>query len=691
MAELTATASCTAYRAVVEATGEPLGQRQLAERVGWMAALAQQLADSIVTAHWTDGDLDALAAGVDAAGRDLPSKGWMALRRLGWTASVAKGVSVSDRVCRTAEESAARTLRLALHRRLIVKAILATWPKDPRKRTDAEWATMRALLAAGTTNTEVRNRTRQIRAWAAGRDGRLPAMLTELEAPPHSPAQVLLAAADKQLTTLSRTDEQTARLRVRLPLVAAPATTADWAWHVIDLRLPPTVPADANLAAPTLRVVDRAVRADVPFTQPIPTSRADGHVVGLGLDWGVNTLLTGSIGRLATGGGRLRVLSDGRRLRFDATPITAKLQRLRRNRETVAARRDHYTSLLATLPATGPQATILQRKQQILDAEHQHLCNRIRRLNHNLAWAAARWATDQALALGATVIYLEDLATLEARGRRGAANARLSGQVRGTIAGAVRHLAAKAGVAVVTVPARGTSKGCPRCLGVLNHAPAPDRANQRGWKWAVCPRCGLSCDRDQAAAERIVARGLLAQHHTMADRKTGARTIRTTLDGPVARARRPRRQTRRRTRSVRRRQRLPATRSRPPTMTAGTHHPTPARPPARPKRTTATPKTSRRAPDRRAVPAPAATLAAGKRPAGPVPQTRRRLRAAAVSGPAHDRLHRPGRLRSIRSGAAWGFHRRVHATEVVLLGDFSPRIPRATPRPECRDHIGNCR
>ncbi|MGI5284006.1 hypothetical protein ACQEVF_11795 [Nonomuraea polychroma] len=29
------------------------------------------------------------------------------------------------------------------------------------------------------------------------------------------------------------------------------------------------------------------------------------------------------------------------------------------------------------------------------------------------------WAVDQALAAGATVIYLEDLATLEARGRHG--------------------------------------------------------------------------------------------------------------------------------------------------------------------------------------------------------------------------------------------------------------------------------
>jgi hypothetical protein len=77
---------------------------------------------------------------------------------------------------------------------------------------------------------------------------------------------------------------------------------------------------------------------------------------------------------------------------------------------------------------------------------------------------------DQAQALGATAIYLEDLATLEARGRR-KSNAWLSGQIRGTVVAAVRHLAAKAGIATITVPARGTFKLCPRCGKPLRHVP----------------------------------------------------------------------------------------------------------------------------------------------------------------------------------------------------------------------------
>jgi len=706
VAALIATANCTAYRAVVEATGELVNSRQLTKRVGWLAALAGQLTDQIITAHWTEVHLDALAAGADANGRVLPAKGWMALRRLGWTAmaTVPKGMYVSDRVKRVGEEAAARPLRLALHRRALVASILATWPDHPHRRTDAEWAALRAVLPAGTAAAEIRNRTRQLHSWTCDHDGRLPAGITELELPPRCRApEVLLAAADKQLTTLTRTSEHAARLRVQLPLSATPARAAHWAWHTIELRLPPTVPIDAALAAPTLRVVGGAVggaiRVDLPFRQQITSARSDGHSVALGFDWGINTLLTGSIGSLvatlpAAGTGAKvgqRVISDGRRLRFDATAISAKLHRLRQHRETVAARCDHYTRLLTGFPPHNPQHATLQRKFAVLHTEHERICARIRHLNHALAWAAARWAVDQATALGPTVIYLEDLATLEAHGRRGSANARLSGQVRGVVVAAIRHLAAKAGIAMVTVPARGTSKYCPRCLGVVHHAPAPDRADQHGWKWSVCGGCGLSCDRDHAAAERIVSRGLLAQSHTLTDRKTGTRAIRVSVDGPVARARRPKLQrhanqarTARPGPRHRRFQSVAPLRRRGPTTTPRKGRPTPSRP--RPDTMATTSKTSTstfpRAPDRRAAPAPAPNpaspaLGAGKRPAGPVPQTHLRPTPQVRSGPAYDYLSQPGRAESRQNGG-WGFHRAIRATEAVPLGAFG--LPSKRPR-----------
>ncbi|MGW1256186.1 hypothetical protein ACWD5Q_13675, partial [Streptomyces sp. NPDC002513] len=79
-----ATATCTAFRAVLEDNGLPVGQRVLYERVGFLAALCQDLTTRLVADRWDETSLDVLAAGMDERGEALPSKGWMALRRLGW-------------------------------------------------------------------------------------------------------------------------------------------------------------------------------------------------------------------------------------------------------------------------------------------------------------------------------------------------------------------------------------------------------------------------------------------------------------------------------------------------------------------------------------------------------------------------------------------------------------------------------
>src|SRR5688500_7720164 len=91
----------------------------------------------------------------------------MALRRVNWPQTVPSvaGVYVSDRVRRGVWEYAARTPRLALHRRTFVAAVLTTWPADPSRRNQAEWTALRAALPAGVSGAEIRNRTRRIRAY----------------------------------------------------------------------------------------------------------------------------------------------------------------------------------------------------------------------------------------------------------------------------------------------------------------------------------------------------------------------------------------------------------------------------------------------------------------------------------------------------------------------------------------------
>ncbi|MGI5192927.1 hypothetical protein ACQEVY_04635 [Streptomyces sp. CA-288835] len=352
-----ATAPCAAFGGVLEASGERVSQALLYQRVDFLAQLSRELTSALVASRRDEASLEVLAAGLDEQGEKLPSKGWMALRRLDWTkdAAPAAGVYVSDRVRRGAEEYAARTLRLALHRRTVVAAVLATWPADPFRRTQAEWTALRALLPGGVSHAEIRNRTRQVRAYLA-EHGKLPAGVCELEEPPEIAGQVLLAAMDRQQVTLQRVDAGLARLRVKLPLCAAPASGREWAWHVIDLRLPGTVAPDAVLHTPTLRPTRSGrIAVDLPHSTPLAAVPAAGHTVALGFDWGVNTLLTGTVGRLAgRGGATARVVTDGRPLFFDATAISAKLHRLRRHREHLATRRDHYQALADGLGSPPP-------------------------------------------------------------------------------------------------------------------------------------------------------------------------------------------------------------------------------------------------------------------------------------------------------------------------------------------------
>src|SRR5258705_4398941 len=117
MVGVTATATCTAHRGVVEASGQLLNAAALAQRVGWMSAIVRDMTRRLLDAHCRPSTLAALAAGVDAGGSTLPEHGWMALRRLGAVATAPDGVTVSDRVRRIAEEHAARLLRLAVHPR----------------------------------------------------------------------------------------------------------------------------------------------------------------------------------------------------------------------------------------------------------------------------------------------------------------------------------------------------------------------------------------------------------------------------------------------------------------------------------------------------------------------------------------------------------------------------------------------
>jgi hypothetical protein len=651
-AERVACIPAAAFRGLDTVSGQVLGAAVLGERVGWLTALVETMAVNVTAEHWSRAGLDRLASGQALSGEKLPSHAWMALRTLGWAAAAPEGVYVPDRVRRIAEEQAGRVLRSAHWRSDLVDAVLAAWPAggDPMKRSEKEWDALRAACPDGAAvpASVLRARTRQIQRFHA-RHGRLPNGLCELEEAPGGGRQVVLAAADKQLVTLARCEDDPARyavLTVRLPVRPDPRTRADWHPVRIRFRLPPPVALSAALHAPTLRLRGGRLRLDLAHTTAAPKTKRDGHRRAVAFDYGLNTLLTGGTLTL-TGDIQPTVLTDGRPVFLRVDGALAKADRLRIHAEHLWAKAEHLQQLLDGQRARGRRPDPLAvAKLAMLRTEHARVSRRRERLNKAIARAAAHFMVTHARAADASVIYLEDLRDMEARGRGRTLNTRLSSSVRGQIVTDVRHAAARHGIAVVIVPARGTSKYCPRCLHAFRHRAAPGRTTP-GWKWAVCPNaaCGYSADRDVAAWQRIGARGLTHQHLTVLDRVSGTYVIRRTvqeLDRPVRHT-----------------------------------HPDLAGPTgpqaSAVDRTKAGPTRNRPVPrQRRRVPAPPATPAAhtaagsgGKRPAGRMPQPprrrpQRRGRRQAPHTMSTPTRHQP---RGARLGA--GFHLHTHATPVT--------------------------
>ncbi|MFI1027802.1 zinc ribbon domain-containing protein [Streptomyces sp. NPDC020951] len=464
---------------VVEKSGDVLSAAMLEQRVGWAAELVSGMSAGLLAGHWNAADVDVLACGEDAGGRKLPSNAWMALRRLGWTVAAPGPVRVNDRIVRMAQEQAGRALRSAKWRADLTAGVLAAWPADPSRRSGEEWDAVRDAIPGGRClpSAVIRSRTRQIVAFER-EHGRLPADVFELEEAPRAARMLLLSACDGQQATIERCETDPRRALLRLQLPTRPDPRSGMGVGEID------------------------------------THPAAGHAQGGKVQDGVGGATRTGRGWPARSLCRRRS-AQVRAACADAADFLAQDLVLGVQRVSGGV---GVTGVVADEPQTAPPAPPVRAPA------HQG--------RGALAWAAARWAVDQAIAAGATVMYLEDLRSMEAKSMGRTMNTRLSQTVRGQIAEHVRHLAAEVGIAVVTVPPRNTSRHCPRCLTPLRHRKAPDRPTTAGWKWALCPNgdCGWQGDRDHGAWQRIAARGLTHQAKTVTDRTTGRTVVRTVVD-----------------------------------------------------------------------------------------------------------------------------------------------------------------
>ena len=608
---------------VDERTGEVLPAAVLAERVGWCAGLVQGMAAGLLAAHWNRADVDAprrrngpgraaaAGGGVDGAaphglgrrrpGRDHCQRPDRAHGPGAGGEGPALGVLAgrADRrragsVARAAAQADARGVGRGT-RRVARRGAPAVQRDQCPHPPGSPLSRRPGAAAAG-----------RVRPGGAACGG----------------ADAAAAGCDRQQAAIERSvaDPRRVLLRLQLPVRLDPRGYRDWTWVSLPLALPPAVPAGAALHLPTLRIGGGKVRADLAFTHAVPAARRAGHEVALGVDWGLNTLLSAGAARLH-GDATITVLGAGAQYR--AAGVLAKQHRLRRHGERLHSqgqpvRQAHRWRRPAPAERQGRRPGGGDPPGQRAPLQPQR----------RLARSAARWAVDQAIAAGATVIYLEDLRSMEARGMGRTLSTRLSQAVRGQIADWIRHLAAEAGIAVVTVPARGTSRCCPRCLAPLRHP----KTAEAGWKWAVCPspECGWQGGRDQGAWQRIAARGLAHQDTTVAGRAAGATAIRAVDDNREATAViTPEHSGRDRSKTGPTRKRAP----RPAPRRRGA--PSPARPPGRP----------------------------GQRPEGHategrhLPHAARRNQDVRTTSPPPTRRHQP---RGAALGA--GFHLHAHAT-----------------------------
>jgi hypothetical protein len=673
-----ATAPCVARTGVTSPDGVVVSAKELYQRVEWLAGITRGIARDILATHWNQSSFDVLNAGVGPDGRKLPSQAAIATRRLGWKVSGPPGIDVPDRVARCGWEQAMRTLKSALHRDTATKVIVESWPDNPEfakkhkhYRSKMDWERLEqveASLGVKLDKTTITNRTRAVAKFVREHD-RLPSHVTELEDVPYAAAQVVLSPADKQLVELTRISDDSAALRVKLPLVAEPKSRKDWERVLIKFTIGKHVPADAALKLPTLRLKNGKVYIDLPWEQPLPemlgrTGKAHaGHTKAVAADWGVNTLLTAVTGSIDdTTAINPVVRTDGRVYEFDARGPALKLHRLRVQTEELSAKIDHLTRLIENTPV--PRAVDVGRVAQVdqLMAERDFVSARRSNLSREIAWAGASWLVDIAVAQKASVVYVEDLRTMESRGCGKIQNVRMSNQVRGIVLDALRHQAAKHGISVVTVPARGTSKFCPRCLKEVKHVKAPDKLTETGHAWASCGHCGLSANRDHAAAQRILTRGLAAQHLARLDPSKNWRITRV-VDVPV-------RVTRTGRAKHRKAMGLPAP---PKTQRAGKRHAT-AKQFSRPNKR----ELSGGTPERRTVPAASAPSALVHRPAGLDPREATSVSSQVESTFSQGSHRSRAPSRRARRTAGRGFHPLMHPTFVPAASTRSLPVPNKT-------------
>jgi hypothetical protein len=473
--------------AVDEASGQVVDAGPL---IGHLLELVAELSAELMARCWQPPKLTTLQAGVDAAGRRLPSAAAVIAARLGWIPQPADGVHVDSRVLRLVQANVVSMLKVLAYRDQLIPHVANAVDEHGNLDDDRLGEQCR-----GVSGAFARNLARQLR-----RADKPVTSITELQAAPRIPRIARLGAVDAQLAALEARGSAGVLLRIKLPTTAQPASRADWAWYRLWCPIPahlqgrdirrwhlPTV--SMHRGAPLLRFA---------ITEVVPDPVTARATAALGIDWSPAAL--GAASMVTERGGGL--VTDARTHVYNDRGMGVRLARLQTEGQQLSAKIDRLSALAANAPE--PTRARLHTKIAVIKEHRRAVGVKRRRINRDVAFDFAATMTAMASASGAGVIAVEDLRDLQTRGRGRVNNNRAAQSARRQAYRALEHTAARAGLEVVMCPPRGTSARCPGCDGEL--------ARPTGYHSASCDRCGIhGADRDQIAAQNIGKRVLLAK------------------------------------------------------------------------------------------------------------------------------------------------------------------------------------
>ncbi|GAA1867539.1 hypothetical protein GCM10009715_13440 [Paeniglutamicibacter psychrophenolicus] len=495
-------------------------------------ALAEASAATLMARGFTTAVLERLCAGTDATGRRLPASAHVAAARLGLVPTHRKGVYVPSRVDRMIQANVVAVLRTLAERDTALQRLAGTG------ELAASHPKVRAGVAQNLGRQVAQNLGRQVARHLKHHPGaeiaslRLPA-LQDTPAPGH---RLVLGAVDKQLATMELTPAGTFLvLTVRLPSRARPTGRGHWVATEIVLPIPRHLQSRpiTRWHLPTITPHPSRpciARFHLAYTEPDAPEREKSTPITsvVGIDWSPSAL--GVMSRVtASPDGALSSAFEG--YRYDDRGLGTKLARLQAEGEILSGKIARTGHLADGLEESSPLRARLEAKITLWRQLRTELGAKRGRVNRELAFHFAGWATGHAQESGATTIAIEDLATLQAGGIGRRNNNRVAQSARRKAVHATTHLGARAGLEVIEVPARGTSARCPGCDAELTRP--------GGYHRACCRSCGLQGNRDQVAAVNIAKRAIAGQDSLTVDRKTGRKHIRKAVHAPVKRVRCP--------------------------------------------------------------------------------------------------------------------------------------------------------